>query len=353
MLATLDAIVRAGFAVAVACPPQGPLAEVLRRRGVEVLPFSTRTAAAAPRSQEEARRELARLLDQQKPDLLHANSLSMGRLSGPVASALRLASIAHLRDILRLSRQAVEDLNHHRRLLAVSNATRSFHVAQGLDKARTHVLYNGVDLERFRPSGGGSDLAREVGAGNSWRFAVTIGQIGPRKGQDILVKAAEYVARRLPDVHWLVIGERFSTKAESVVFEEQLCRAAAGSLAGRMHLPGWRDDVARLLRAADVVVHPARQEPLGRVLLEAAASGAAIVATDVGGTSEIFPGGQAAVLVPPNDPESLARAVVSVLANDHLRRELGRAARRRAEEAFDIRATASRLLEHYRAALGT
>ena len=352
MLATLDAVAQAGFAVAVACPPHGPLADVLRRRGVEVLPFSMRTAAGAARSQAESRRELAGLLDHQKPDLLHANSLSMGRLSGPVASALRLASIAHLRDILRLSRQAVEDLNHHRRLLAVSSATRRFHVAQGLDEARTHVLHNGVDLDRFRPGGADCNLAREFGADSSARFAVTIGQIGPRKGQDILARAAECVARRVPEVHWLVVGERFSNKAESVAFEADLCRWSKGALAGRLHLPGWRDDVDRLLRAADVVVHPARQEPLGRVLLEAAASGAAIVATDVGGTSEIFPNGQAAVLVPPNDPESLWRAVVSVLTNDHLRRELGRAARRRAEEAFDVRATVSRLIEHYRGALG-
>ena len=120
-----------------------------------------------------------------------------------------------------------------------------------------------------------------------------------------------------------------------------------------MHLAGWRDDVDRILRAADVVVHPARQEPLGRVLLEAAATGAAIVATDVGGTPEIFPpGGNAAVLVPPGDAESLCRAVVEVLANQRLREELGRAARRRAEEAFDIRVSAQMLIQHYYRVLG-
>jgi len=97
------------------------------------------------------------------------------------------------------------------------------------------------------------------------------------------------------------------------------------------------------------LVHPARQEPLGRVLLEAAASGLPVVATAVGGTAEIFPpGSHSAVLVPPDDPAGLAGAVLDLLADAPRRAALGAAARRRALAAFDAAGAAQRLAEHYR-----
>jgi glycosyltransferase involved in cell wall biosynthesis len=87
-------------------------------------------------------------------------------------------------------------------------------------------------------------------------------------------------------------------------------------------------------------------------LLEAAASGVAAVATDVGGTREIFPtelnGG---ILVPPDDTCSMAEASLALLQNEPRRQSLALAARRRAEQAFDIRAAAQRLIEQYEAVL--
>jgi len=111
MLSTLDGVRAAGFTPAVIAPPKGPLADVLRARDVEVLPLPSRDASGRSLSQDGLRAELARLLHRRGADLLHANSLAMGRLSGPVAAELQLPSIAHLRDIVRLSRQAIADLN--------------------------------------------------------------------------------------------------------------------------------------------------------------------------------------------------------------------------------------------------
>jgi glycosyltransferase involved in cell wall biosynthesis len=86
------------------------------------------------------------------------------------------------------------------------------------------------------------------------------------------------------------------------------------------------------------------------VLLEAAAAGVAVVATAVGGTPEIFPpGSEAARLVPPDDPAALGAAMLEVLGDRPLRERLSAAARRRAEEQFDVRTTVGHLIGHYRA----
>lgn len=352
MLATLDGLKEAGFRLTVLGPGQGPLARAVGERQVPLESLDLQDSSGGRLPQASARQVLAEAIGRHRPALVHANSLSMGRLSGPVVRDLGVPSVAHLRDIVGLSRQAAADLNCHDRLLAVSQAVRSFHVAGGLDPQKTHALYNGVDLERFCPHPSTGCLHRELGLPADARLAATIGQIGMRKGQDLLVEAAAMLAGEFVDVHWLLIGQRHSEKTEAVQFENDLRRFSAGPLAGRIHFLGRRDDVERILSELTILVHPARQEPLGRVLLEAAAAGAAVVATDVGGTSEIFPpGNPAARLVPPGEPRALATAMRELLRDERLRAQLGGAARRRALEAFDIRIAAANLAEHYRQVL--
>jgi len=352
MLATFDLVCRAGFTPAVAAPPEGPLADAVRARDVELLPWITHDAAGRHLGQARLRGRLADLLDRRRPDLLHANSLAMGRLSGPVAAELKLPSIAHLRDIIKLSDRAIADLDCHTRLLAVSRATRDFHAAGGLAAERLHVLYNGVDLGRFRPRRRSGYLHRELGIPTDALLVGTIGQISLRKGQDLLVRAAADLADGLPEVHYLIVGRRHSQKEESRRFEADLRASASGPLDGRLHFLGLRDDVTKILGELALLVHPARQEPLGRVLLEAAAAGVAMIATDVGGTREIFPPQSASArLVPPDDPEALATAIRELIGDEAQRRRLAAAARRRAEEAFDAEHAAERLVRHYRAVL--
>jgi glycosyltransferase involved in cell wall biosynthesis len=390
MLSTLPAVQAAGFRPTVACPADGPLAETLAERGIETAPFSCFDGNGIRKPLAELREELASLVIRVSPDLLHANSLSMGRLSGPVATELGVASIAHLRDIIRLGPQVIKDLNCHRRLLAVSAATRDYHVAQGLDAGKTFVLFNGVDLDRFRPREPAGFLHEELGilrqgataglpssAENSQRsytagqassgtlnaqnapvpffpaLIAAIGQLGLRKGQEIFVQAAEMIAKQWPDTHFLLIGERCSGKGESREFEAALHDAANGPLAGRLHFLGFRGQMELLLNELTILVHPSRQEPLGRVLLEAAAAGAPIIATNVGGTAEIFPpNSEAAILVPPNDPAAIAAAMEELLQDAEKRGQLRQAARRRAEQAFDLQTAVENLLSHYSAMVG-
>ena len=336
MLSTLPAITAAGFDVHVAAPHLGPLAEEVHRRGLPL--HSWRDPD-----------ELAKTLDRVRPDLLHANSLSTSRVAGPVAVAADVPSVGHLRDIVKLSRQAVDDLNRHRRMVAVSQATREFHLAQGVDPAKCDVVYNGVDLTVFRPRPASGYLHRELGLTVGAKLVATIGQIGLRKGMDVALAAA----REVPDVHWLVVGERTSTKDESLEFEQRL-RAAANEplLAGRVHFLGSRNDLSALFPECALLVHAARQEPLGRVLLEAAACGLAVVATDVGGTREIFPSeAEGALLVPADDATALADAVRTLLGDQGNRLALGQAGRRRMEVAFDVRLAAARLVDLYRSVL--
>lgn len=358
LLATVPAARAAGFEPVALAPAEGALAAEFARRDIEVVAWdvspqdtlSSGCASASLRRSQTTRREaLAATLRYCGVELLHANSLSMGRLSGPVAHEMCLPSLAHLRDIVGLSRQAITDLNRHRRLLAVSQATRSFHTAQGVAADLLHVLHNGVDLERFHPREPSGYLHRELGLPSESLLLGTIGQVCLRKGHDLLLDAAFRLAADDRRLHLLIVGSRHSQKDESRRFHRRLIEAAQGPLAGRLHLLGERNDVPELLGELALVVHPARQEPLGRVLLEAAASGVPVAATEVGGTAEIFPpGAGAAVLVPPDDPAALASAIARLAADPSAREDMAVVARRRAEQAFDARLASDGLVAHYR-----
>ena len=126
-------------------------------------------------------------------------------------------------------------------------------------------------------------------------------------------------------------------------------QAAELGIAERVVFAGSREDVARMLAAADVFVLPSLTEALPTVVAEAMAAGLPIVATTVGGIPEMVRHGEAALLVPPADPEALAAAVLRLLANPRQAAAMGRSGRRVVAERFDIRTQARALADDYRA----
>jgi glycosyltransferase involved in cell wall biosynthesis len=214
-----------------------------------------------------------------------------------------------------------------------------------LSADRTSVIYNGIDTEKFRPAMRTGQLRRELGLSDEAVLVTAIGQICLRKGQDVFAAAAVQIVVQVPQAHFVVVGSRHSAKTESIAFEAAIAdRFAEAGLAERYHPLGERGDVAKILPEADVLVHAARQEPFGRVLLEAAACGVPIVATNVGGTSEMLTDGVHALLVPPDSPQAIADAVLRLAQTPAFASQLGTAASRHVSESFAIEPSARELL---------
>jgi glycosyltransferase involved in cell wall biosynthesis len=346
LLAAIDELRRTGDDVAFTAfaPARGPLAEALAARGIEHWPWSMRDEHGERRRAGEAEAELREGLSTLVPDVIHANSLAMGRVLGRLHDRLASPTTVHLRDIVGLSAAAIAALNRNARLIAVSEATRAFHVSQGLDAARTTVIYNGVDLHEFQPRPKTGELHRELGVPPACRLVAAIGQIGLRKGWDVLAEAVPIILATMRDVHFVFVGARHSNKPESRRYEADVKRRLQeAGVANRVHWVGERSDVNRLLNEIELLVHAAHQEPLGRVLIEALASGAPIIATDVGGTREIIEPELSGRLIAPRDSSALAAAAVDVLSNACIARRFRQESRLQAERQFDVRESARRL----------
>ncbi len=348
MLAIIP-FLRSRWSLSAAVPIDGEFATALRDSGVEIVEFNLKNVSGERLSLTEIRESLCKTIEAVSPQTIHAISLSTSRIAGPVAKQLRIPCLGHLRDILKLSKQVIADLNQNCRLLAVSQATADWHIRQGLNETRVNVLWNGVDLDHFRPRISTGSLNRELGIDAGDSVVLTIGQIGMRKGLETLLSSAEIICHETTDVHFVIAGQRFSEKDEAVKYESDLHeRSQKGSLTGRVHFLGYRPDVVPLLNEATLLLHTARQEPLGRVLLEAAASGLPVVATNVGGTVEIFPAeNEAAFVVAVDDPEKTSQAVLRLLREPLLRKSMQQNGRRRMENFFSAQQCANGVLEHY------
>lgn len=339
------------YEVAVASPPEGPLRAALAERGLEHHLWSVRDHAGRRLPEATLREALLALIETTQVDLVHANSLSMARFVGRYRNQLQPLVVGHLRDMLNLSSQALTDIAQCDQLLAVSDATRSWFIERGLPESKFKRVHNGVDLELFRPQTHSGQLAEELGLPASAQIVGAVGQLVQRKGWLPLLDAIELTLERVPNCQLAIIGERWSEKDEAIAYEQQLkTRAGSGRLAGHVHFLGYREDMPALLPHMTLLVHAARQEPLGRVLLEAAAAGVPVIATDVGGTREIFPtqttGG---IVVPLDSPAAMAEAVGDLLGDDQRRMEMAAAARENAIENFSAPRAAHAIQSVYEA----
>ncbi|MCF7957428.1 MAG: glycosyltransferase family 4 protein [Phycisphaerae bacterium] len=344
LLAMLRAMGQVAFEFVAAAPVSGMLAGRLGELGIEVMPLVLRDSHGRKRGIEEINLHLVEIITRVSPDLVHSNSLAMGRMVGRVASEVKIPCTSHLRDIIKLNKTVISDLNQNAALVAVSNATRQYHIDQGMAQEKVQVIYNGVDTELFCPAPKTGTIKRELGLSSSAVLCANIGQVCLRKGQTLLAQAAVSLAREFPEVNYLFVGERHSQKSESIKYENTIRQTFQDAgIEDRLFCLGFRRDIPVLLNEVDLLVHAAHQEPLGRVLLEAASCGQVIVATNVGGTPEILTDMVSALLAPSNDLDALVAAIGQMLRDRELRIRLGRQARTAAIEKFSLPAAAARV----------
>src|SRR5438876_202317 len=172
------------------------------------------------------------------------------------------------------------------------------------------------------------------------RLVAGVGRLDAQKDFPTFLRAAAMIAADFPDVDFLVVGE-----GEEQAALEALARRLG--LGARVVFTGLRHDVPRLLAAVDVLVLTSLYEGFPNVLLEAMATGAVAVATDVGGCRELVTSGETGVLVPPRAPAAVAAAVGRVLRDPALARRLATAARQRVEGAFSVDVMARRTMDAY------
>lgn len=318
----------------------GPLVERVMERGIETV-VEPITRLSSPLNYSLSVWKIRRIIERTKAEVIFS-SLGYGHLYGGMAAKLArrpavwwqhgIAQVENLIDrwASRIPAQMI---------IASSEAAATAHCrAFAMRREKVRVIYPGVDTRRLAAPDPSrvADLRRQLGLERACGVIATIGRLEPGKGQDDFLRAARLVQQSCKDARFLVVGsEMFGMNHGYGVLLQRMAHDLG--LGHSVIFTGFRRDIPELLAACDMLVHAARSpESFGMVLVEAAAAGKPVVATDVGGPREIVVHERTGILVPPGQPEMLAQAITGLLGNPDRRRTMGIAAARRARERFDI-----------------
>jgi L-malate glycosyltransferase len=348
----------------VACP-EGQLADEVRALGVETVPLLGTEGSLKLHPYQTPLALWALLRDAVKirraavslgTDVIHANSIRAGLSAGLAARLGGPPVVVHVRD--RLPASAVSSLTFQVLARTADHfVSNSRYTAAGVSSNHSgppvSVLHNCVDLSRFDPERLTREEARaRLGLGSEQPLLAVVAQITPWKAQDDAIRIAARLAAKHPDVRLLIVGSaKFVSKATR--FDNTRYLAELESLTRSLGVEdnvlfmGEREDVPEILRALDVLLMPSWEEPFGRAIIEAMAMGVPVVATEVGGPSEIVTRGKEGVLLPPRDPERWAKVAGELLDDPGRRDEIGRRARERATRDFSLDAHVREVLALY------
>ena len=204
-------------------------------------------------------------------------------------------------------------------VIAVSNEVQQRLLSSGITPERVTLIPNGINTRPF------SDIPQSAPAGPL--LVGLVGRLSREKGIDLFLQAAAYVLKDLPETRFQVIGDG----PDRPTLEHLLQTLG---VADRISLPGRRDNMPAIYASLDVLVSASRQEGLPITLLEAMASGRAILATSVGEVPSLIRHRETGLLIPPNDIDALVTGLKTLLTNPELRQQLGANARHLVQSSF-------------------
>jgi glycosyltransferase involved in cell wall biosynthesis len=231
------------------------------------------------------------------------------------------------------------------RCICISAAMRADALRLGAAPARTVLVPNGVDADRFHPRPASPALRHALGILGPGPVIGTVGRAVTEKGQAYLVDTLPLLRTGWPHLRCVFVGDgpelpRLRRRAADLGVEDHCL------------FPGVRRDVEEIYPLLDVFVLPSLREPFGLALLEAMATGIPVVATAAGGPPDFIRHGINGLLVPPRDAAALARAVDSLLTDPPLARRLAASGRATADRQYPVTTMAGMVAGIYLDVLG-
>ncbi len=280
--------------------------------------------------------QLTRLIQRERFDVLHVHGSEAGilariaaRITGVPVVIAELHGYANRnpdsileRTLYRWTEMALDRMTHA--YVAVSKHVERQWLARGIcEPQRMQVIHHSLDLHEFADRGEHARPGALAGA----PVVGTACLLEARKGLATLIEAMPAVIARVPKVRFAVVGE-------GPLQPWMQARAAELGVGEHIDFMGWRSDIPKLMWQFDLFALPSRRESFGLVFLEAMASRCPVVGTRVDGIPEVVEDGVTGLLVPPNDAQALALAIVDLLTDADKARRFTEAGRQRVEAFF-------------------
>ena len=315
---------------------QGPLLNRMQDSAVAVEEFYPKGGIDSPRGVYQLLR-LSGFLRRGKFDVVHMHDLWSNLMGVPAARLARVpVVISSQRDLSHLDWYRGTRRAFLRRIQNLSDAVlvnampvRDAMIAEdGFSPEKLRVIHNGVDAERLQR--GKRDRQRLFPDAGEGKLVVLVGNMHTDvKGHPWLIAAAPSIVSEFPQTRFVLAGDGESRR----VFEQQV--NGLGLQQNFMFL-GCRDDIPDILASCDIAVLPSKAEGLPNAVLEYMAAGLPTITSRVGGNSELIQDNVTGLLVPPQNSEALANALLRFLRDPELARQLAAEGQRVAAQDFSF-----------------
>ncbi len=293
--------------------------------------------------------KLTTLLKKENPDIVHTHGYFasvIGRIAAKYARVPVIFNHVHSTYWDYKKRNLfIEKLlsKHTQTIICCSEAVRDFVTNnEKIDLSKTVVIYNGVDEERFSHFNNVSAAKMELGIEPDDPVIGTVSSLTPHKGHKYVLLAARKILETFSSTKFLFVGdgglkEKLEDQANNL------------KISSNVIFTGTRKNIPELLNLMDIFVLPSSsREGLGISIIEAMAVEKPVVATDIGGIPEVVDNGKTGILIPPQNAEAIAKAVIELLFHPGKAKEMGRLGRLRIIDKFTTKRMISDIENLYR-----
>ncbi len=302
-----------------------------RKKGVKCIPMPPLARKINPLQDWRTFVLLWILMQQEKPDIVHTHSSKAGFLGRWAAWFAGVPLIVHtphghvffghfnpiMSGIFLLVEKITALITDC--MVALTEGEKKDYIELSIiQPERIDIIHSGVDIDRYLATQVNiENKKRSIGLNSKSLIVGTVGWLLPIKGPMHLLNAMIKIWQSLSDVQLVYVGKGDQEEA----LKQQAMKMGVSD---KVKYLGWRDDVHELMPLFDLFALPSMNEGMGRVLVEAMAAGKAVVASNVGGIPDLVHHGQNGFLVEPGDVAGLSAAIEKLLADQNLRREMGK-----------------------------
>ena len=344
------------MSMALACAPGGPLLDLVRDEGMEVITFPELVQPIAPVKDISAVINLYRYLRKNEYHVVHTHNSKagfVGRLAARLAGVPVVIHTVHgfafhsqeplwrrmlFRNLERIASKWCD------KMIFISGPLIDWALREKITSpGKFTKIYSGIDPDLFQPV---SDEDKKQ-AGIRWGInpgdpvAGIVSKLWDGKGHRVLLEAFKELLRDLDRAKLLIVGEGY-LENELRTYAEEL------GISGSVVFTGFESNVSEIMACFDISVLPSFFEGMGRVLLEAMAMKIPVVASNVGGIPDLVKNNRNGILVAPGNVPELAGAMKKLLTNQELSNNMGEYGHQRVTETFSARSMCEKILNVYR-----
>ena len=272
---------------------------------------------------------LAYLMKKMQIDIVHTHLYRAniaGRIAAKLAGVPVIIANEHNIDSWKKFPQKLNDrvlAGITNKIIVVSNAVKNFYINKiGIPEDKITTIYNGVDIPKFQTHVDINKKKKEFGIKSSEKVITIIGRLHQQKGHCYFLKAAQIIVKKKPNVKFLIVGDGpLGSQLRDMSNDLKISK--------NVIFAGLRNDIPQILAMSDISVLTSLREGFSITVLESMAAGKPVIATNVGGNSEIIEHGKTGFIIQPKSPEDMALYSLNLINNQELAKRMGQEAEKR------------------------